>query len=69
MGVLPGSIATDMTPDGESRPDDIAALVLQAVAADEEEIWPGPMAEAIRARLLDDPVAVEKEFAAYLPGG
>lgn len=67
MGVLPGPIDTDMTPGGESKPADIADAILRAVAADEEEIWPGPMAEGVRERLLADPKAVEKEFAAYLP--
>ena len=67
MGVLPGPIDTDMTPGGESKPADIADAILRAVAGDEEEIWPGPMAEGVRDRLLADPKAVEKEFAAYLP--
>ena len=67
MGVLPGPIRTDMTPDGESLPDDIAADVLRAVVDREEEIWPGPMAQAVREGLLKDPKAIEKQFAAYLP--
>ena len=67
MGVLPGPIDTDMTPGGESSPADVADAILRAVAADEEEIWPGPMAERVREGLLADPKAVEKEFAAYLP--
>ena len=67
MGVLPGPIRTDMTPDGESLPEDIAADVLRAVADGEEEIWPGPMAQNVHAGLLEDPKAVEKQFAAYLP--
>ena len=67
MGVLPGEINTDMTPGGESDPADIAAIVLKGIIEDEEEIWPGPMAENIYKDLLEDPKAVEKEFAAYLP--
>ncbi len=67
MSVLPGPIRTDMSPDGESLPEDIAADVLRAVADGEEEIWPGPMAQKVRAGLLEDPKAVEKQFAAYLP--
>lgn len=67
MGVLPGPIATDMTPDGESAPADIASDILEAIAGDTEEIWPGPMAEATRRSLLENPGKVEKEFAAYLP--
>ncbi len=67
MGVLPGPIATDMTPDGESDPADIADRILQAISEDEEEVWPGPMAQYVRQKLLDDPKAIEKEFAAYLP--
>lgn len=67
MGVLPGPIRTDMTPDGESLPEDIAADVLRAVADGKEEIWPGPMAQGVREGLLKDPKAVEKQFAAYLP--
>mgnify|MGYP001278911894 FL=1 len=67
MGVLPGPIDTDMTPGGESDPADIAAMVLKGISDDEEEIWPGAMAENVYKGLLDDPKAVEKEFATYLP--
>ncbi len=67
MAVLPGPIDTDMTPGGESRPADIAADILRAVAEERREIWPGPMAQNIRRRLREDPEAVEREFAAYLP--
>jgi len=67
LAVLPGPIDTDMTPGGESSPTDVASDILEAISNDDEEIWPGPMAENIRTGLLKDPKALEKEFAAYLP--
>lgn len=68
LAVMPGSVDTDMSPGGESKPEDIAAMVVQAIADDEEEIWPGPMAAGTRQGLMTDPDAVAAEFAAYKPG-
>lgn len=67
MAVLPGSVDTDMTPGGESKPEDIAAQVLQAIRDDAEDLYPGDMAQGVSAGLAKDRKAVEKEFAAYLP--
>lgn len=68
LAVMPGSVDTDMSPGGESKPEDIAAAVVQAITDDEEEIWPGPMATGTRQGLMTEPDAVAREFAAYRPG-
>jgi short-subunit dehydrogenase len=71
VGVMPGAVDTDMAkdfPGPKENPDDIAKAALQAVEQGIEEIYPGGMAQGVSAGLAKDPKAVEKEFAAYLPG-
>ncbi len=71
VGVMPGAVDTDMAkdfPGPKENPDDIAKAALQAVEQGIEEVYPGGMAQGISAGLAKDPKAVEKEFAAYLPG-
>lgn len=67
MAVLPGSVDTDMTPGGDSKPEDVAAEIVQAIRDDAEDLYPGDMAKGVSAGLAQDRKAVEKEFAAYLP--
>jgi len=67
MAVLPGGIDTDMNPGAESSPIDIAKDILDAITNDDEDIWPGAMAQGIKEGLEKDPKSIEKEFAAYLP--
>jgi len=71
VGVMPGAVDTDMArdfPGPKDDPADVAKAALQAVEQGTEEVYPGGMAQGISAGLAKDPKAVEKEFAAYLPG-
>ncbi len=71
VGVMPGAVDTDMArdfPGAKENPDDVAKAALQAVEQGTEDIYPGQMAQGIAAGLAQNPKAVEKEFAAYLPG-
>ncbi len=71
VGVMPGAVDTDMArdfPGAKDDPADIAKAALQAVESGTEDVYPGGMAQGISAGLAKDPKAVEKEFAAYLPG-
>ena len=71
VAVMPGAIDTrmgDMNPPPLEKPEDVANAALDAVEAGEEDIYPGVMAEGVSQGLAADPKAVEKEFAAYLPG-
>ena len=67
MAVMPGSVDTDMTPGGLARPEDIAAAVVEAIAADVEDLYPDAMARGIAEGLARDAKATERELAAYLP--
>ncbi len=68
IGVMPGSVDTDMTPGGEMKPQEVAAAVIEAIGAGTEDVYPGDMATGVAAGLANDPKAVEKQFAEYLPG-
>jgi len=71
VGVMPGAVDTDMArdfPGPKDDPADVARAALQAVEQGTEDVYPGGMAQGISAGLAKDPKAVEKEFAAYLPG-
>ncbi len=71
IGVMPGAVDTDMTRDFKGPKDppiDIANAALDAVESGTEDVYPGGMAQGVAAGLKADPKAVEKEFAAYLPG-
>ncbi|HEX4984594.1 MAG TPA: SDR family oxidoreductase [Burkholderiales bacterium] len=71
VGVMPGAVDTDMArdfPGPKEDPADVAKAALQAVEQGIEDVYPGGMAQGISAGLAKDPKAVEKEFAAYLPG-
>ncbi len=71
VGVMPGAVDTDMArdfPGPKDSPDEVARTALEAVEQGTEDVYPGHMAQAIAARLAQNPKAVEKEFAAYLPG-
>ncbi len=70
VGVMPGAVETRMTenfPGDKMAPADVAKAALEAVEAGTEDIYPGDMAQGISAGLANDPKAVEKELAAYLP--
>lgn len=71
IGVLPGAVRTRMTEGVDVpkiEPEIVAAAIVEAIAGDAEEIYPGDMASGVAAGLAADPKAVEKQFAAYLPG-
>ncbi len=71
IGVMPGAVDTDMARDFKGPKDppiDIANAALDAVESGSDDVYPGGMAQGVAAGLKADPKAVEKEFAAYLPG-
>jgi NAD(P)-dependent dehydrogenase (short-subunit alcohol dehydrogenase family) len=70
VGVMPGAVDTDMArdfPGPKENPEDVARAALEAVEQGIEDVYPGQMAQGIASGLAQNPKAVEKEFAAYLP--
>ena len=70
IGVYPGPVDTDMTinlPMDKTAPNAVAQAILAGVEAGDEDVYPDPKATEMRAALLDDPKAVEKEVAEMLP--
>jgi NAD(P)-dependent dehydrogenase (short-subunit alcohol dehydrogenase family) len=70
VGVYPSLVDTDMmaATDGQKMaPDALAREVLDAIAADETEVFPGKQAKQIRANLAKDAKAVERRFAQFTP--
>ena len=62
---------TDMErdyPPPKMPPRDVADAALAALERGLEEVYPGDMAQGVSQGLAADPKAVEKQFAAYLPG-
>ena len=71
IGVMPGACDTDMErdfPGHKENPYDVALAALDALERGDEDVYPGQMAQGVSAGLAADAKAVEKEFAAYLPG-
>ena len=71
VGVFPGAIDTDMAKSFDlpkTAPQDVASIALKAVEAGTEDVDIGDMAQGVAAGMKADPKAVEKDFAAYLPG-
>lgn len=71
VAVMPGAVDTDMSrdfPPPKMPPADVAAAALAALESGTEEVYPGDMAMGVSQGLASDPKAVEKQFAAYLPG-
>lgn len=71
LAVMPGACDTDMERDFQGpkeNPADVVAAALKALEGGVEDVYPGGMAQGVTAGLAKDPKAVEKEFAAYLPG-
>jgi len=67
FGVFPGAVDTDMLKGVEmpkAAPADVASDVLRGVAADEEDIFPDPMARELYAHWATDHKAIERQFAA-----
>jgi NAD(P)-dependent dehydrogenase (short-subunit alcohol dehydrogenase family) len=66
-GVYPGGIDTDMLAGidfAKTPPVEVAARLLDGLAADEEDIFPDPNAVAMAAVWHADPKAFERAFAA-----
>lgn len=67
FGVFPGAVDTDMLKDVEmpkTAPADVASEVLMGVEADQEDIFPDPMAKTLYAQWTTDHKAIEHQFAA-----
>jgi short-subunit dehydrogenase len=67
FGVFPGAVDTDMLKGVEmpkTAPADVAAAVLEGIEADEEDIFPDPMAKALYAQWRGNHKAIERQFAA-----
>ena len=70
-GVYPGPVDTDMAtgiPMDKTPPSTVARTILHAVEAGEEDIYPDPVSSEMRAGLLGDPKAVERQAGEMLPG-
>ena len=71
VGIFPGPIDTDMAKGFEMEkddPKDVASIALKAIESGTEDVDVGGMAQGVAAGMKADPKAVEKDFAAYLPG-
>lgn len=71
VGIFPGAVDTDMARGidvPKLDPKEVATMALKAVEAGTEDVDAGDMAQGVAAGLRADPKAVEKQFAAYLPG-
>ena len=67
FGVFPGAVDTDMLKGVEmpkAAPADVASAVMRGVEADEEDIFPDPMAKELYAHWATDHKAIERQFAA-----
>src|SRR5262245_31740598 len=65
-GVYPGGIDTDMLAGidaPKTPPSEVAAAILDGVAAEEEDIFPDPNARAMAELWWGDPKAFERAFA------
>ncbi len=70
VGVYPSMVDTDMmagTEGAKTDPDALAREVLEAVATDETEVFPGKQAKQIYENWKSDPKAVERRFARFTP--
>jgi len=70
VAVYPSMVDTDMMAgtDGQKLdPAELAREVLDAVAKDATEVFPGAQAKQIRDNLAKDPKAVEQRFARFTP--
>jgi NAD(P)-dependent dehydrogenase (short-subunit alcohol dehydrogenase family) len=71
VAVMPGTVDTSLAkdwPDPKVAPAEVAREALQAVIANQEDVYPGEQAKQVSAQLLLDPKGVEKYMATFLPG-
>jgi NAD(P)-dependent dehydrogenase (short-subunit alcohol dehydrogenase family) len=70
IGVYPGPIDTDMARDFDMDKFPafrVADALLEAVVNGTEDVFPDDMSATMRVQLLEDPKAVERQFAEMLP--
>ncbi|WP_445637449.1 Short-chain dehydrogenase [Nostoc sp. DSM 114161] len=70
VAVLPGAIDIGMGksfPDPKVPPEEVVRDTLQAVIDGVEEVYPGEQAKQLNQQLMQDPKAVEKMIATFLP--
>lgn len=70
IGVYPGPIDTDMASEMDMDkfpPSRVAEALLKAIVDGTEDVFPDDMSATMRAQLLEDPKAVERQFAEMLP--
>ncbi|MBJ6802187.1 SDR family oxidoreductase [Geomonas propionica] len=70
FGVYPGPVDTRMTAGQEmdkSTPEQVAKMILDGIAEDEEYIFPDPMSQDVYRGLLNAPREVEQQFGAMVP--
>ena len=66
IGVLPGYVETDMTERINApkiQPIDVVRATLEALQTGAEDVYPGEAATQVAALLLQNPKAVERQFA------
>jgi NAD(P)-dependent dehydrogenase (short-subunit alcohol dehydrogenase family) len=66
IGVLPGYVDTAMAERVSApkiQPSDVVRATLEALQNDQDEVYPGEAATQIAALLLQNPKAVERQFA------
>ncbi|MBW4562318.1 MAG: SDR family oxidoreductase [Mojavia pulchra JT2-VF2] len=70
VGVLPGAIDIGMGksfPDPKVPPEEVVHDALQAVVNGVEDVYPAEQAKQLNEQLMQDPKAVEKFIATFLP--
>jgi short-subunit dehydrogenase len=71
VAVMTGAVDTDMSrdyPGPKSSTAEVAQALLAALVKADEEVYVGDMPAWINGALQQDPKALEREFAKYLPG-
>lgn len=70
VGIFPGPVDTSMSeklPLDKVPPLQIAEATLQAIEQGVEDVYPDPVSQQVVAGLRQDPKALEKQFATFLP--
>lgn len=70
LAAMPWAVDTAMSgpfPGSKSTPAEIAAGLLDALAAEREEVYFHDMSDEINRRLASDPKGLEREFSGWLP--
>lgn len=70
LAALPWAVDTAMSgpfPGEKSSPESVAEGILDALAADREEVYFHAVADEINRGLASDPKALERRFASWLP--